>query len=329
MAERDLIQHLDEAITAMLAGRADVVPSSVRGAVRSPEVTDLLRVAAHVRDLPSEEFHDRLKNDLMDRIWKEKQMTPTTKTSWIPEGFHTVTPYLHPGNAGQLIDFLKQTFGAEELERHSEPGGRIVHASVRIGDSILEMGEPPEPQPTSLRAYVHDVDEVYRRALRAGATSLYEPVDQSYGDREAGVKDPAGNFWFLARALNAGNYKHPGLQDVGVYLFPRGAEAFVDFLVKAFAAEIIGVYKSPEGVVMHADLKIGDSRILMGEAHGQWQPMPAGLHYYVPDVDAAYARAVKAGGQSVRPPQDQPYGERGASVDDPQGNHWYIATRTA
>jgi len=314
MVERDPSLELDLAVEAMLHGGAPPAPARA-------EWSGLLRIAAELRDLPDPEFRNRLKEQIMTQT--------ELKVDWIPQGFHTVTPYLHPANAARLIDFLKATFGAEEMARYSDSSGGIMHAAVKIGDSIVEMGEPPEPQPTSLRAYVHDVDAIYRRALDAGAESLYAPVDQSYGDQEASVKDPTGNVWFISRALNIRDYKHPGLQDVGPYLFPRGAQAFIDFLVKAFGVEIVGVHKSPEGVVVHADLKMGDSRILLGEAHDQWQPMPAGFHYYVPDVDAAYRRAIEAGGKSVRPPQDQPYGERGGTVDDPQGNHWYIATRTA
>ena len=312
MAERDPFLELDLAVEAMLHGGP---------APAGSEWSGLLRIATRLRDLPDEEFRNRLKENIMTQT--------QTKVNWIPEGFHTVTPYLHPANAARLIDFLKATFGAEEMGRHPDPSGRIMHASVKIGDSFVEMGEPPEPQPTSLRAYVHDVDAAYRRALDAGAASLYEPVDQPSGVRESAVKDPAGNVWFISKTLNISGYKDPGLEDVGVYLFARGAEAFVDFLVKAFGAEIIGVHRAPERGIAHADLKIGDSRVMFGEAHGQWQPMPAVLHYYVPDVDAAYRRAIEAGGKAVRPPQDQPYGERGASVDDPVGNHWYIATRTA
>jgi len=318
MAERDLIRQLEEAITAMLAGGR---------APAGPEVTELLRIGACVRDLPDEAFRRNLKEKLMESAVKERQ---EKKGKWIPEGYHTVTPYLHPANAAGLIDFLKATFGAEELGRYADPGsGRIMHAALRIGDSMVEMGEPPEPQPTSLCAYLPDVDATYRKALEAGASSLYEPVDQSYGYREAGIKDPAGNVWFLAKVLKSETYKDPGVQDVGLYMFPRGASAYIDFLVKAFGAEIIGRHESPEGRVAHADLKIGDSRLFIGEAHDQWQPMPAGIHYYVPDVDSAYARAIEAGGKPMRPPTDQPYGERGASVADPQGNQWYIATLTS
>ena len=146
-----------------------------------------------------------------------------------------------------------------------------------------------------------DVDGAYRRALESGATSLYEPADRPYGDREAGVRDPAGNYWFLARHLS-GDYKDPGMQDVAPCLFPRGAPEFLDFLEKAFGAETIGRHQNPAGMVLHASVKIGDSILAMGEAHGQWQPMPGAIHLYLPDVDAAYRRAMEAGAVSISAP---------------------------
>ena len=119
----------------------------------------------------------------------------------IPEGFHTVTPYLMVQGASKLIDFLKQAFGAEEILRMARPDGAIMHAEVRIGDSRVMMGEPMggcQPMFGSLYLYVHDVDAVYKRALQAGATSTSEPADQFYGDRSAGIKDPVGNQWWIA-----------------------------------------------------------------------------------------------------------------------------------
>jgi PhnB protein len=76
----------------------------------------------------------------------------------------------------------------------------------------------------------------------------------------------------------------------------------------------------------HAKIRIGDSIIEMGEAHGQWQPMPTALYMYVPDVDAVYNRALEAGATSLSVPVDQPYGYRNAGVEDPFGNRWFIAT---
>ena len=81
------------------------------------------------------------------------------------------------------------------------PDGRIMHAQVTIGDSVVMMGEPSgefKPMPGSIYLYVNDTDAVYKRALEAGATSFMEPADQFYGDRNAGVKDPSGNIWFIA-----------------------------------------------------------------------------------------------------------------------------------
>lgn len=116
----------------------------------------------------------------------------------IPEGYHAATPYLIVQGVAKLIDFLEQAFEAEEIERSPGPDDTIMHASVRIGDSVIMMGEPPadhEPMPGSIYLYVNDTDAVYKRALQAGATSMMEPADQFYGDHNAGVKDASGNVW--------------------------------------------------------------------------------------------------------------------------------------
>ncbi len=119
----------------------------------------------------------------------------------IPENYHTVTPYLVVPGLARLIDFLEQAFGATEIGRFEGPEGRIMHAEVKIGDSIVMMGEPHgdiEARPAVLHLYVEDVDETYRHALKAGGTSLREPADQFYGDRSAGVLDPCRNQWWIS-----------------------------------------------------------------------------------------------------------------------------------
>ena len=119
----------------------------------------------------------------------------------IPEGYHTVTPYLVVDDVDRLIDFLKSAFDAVEKERVPGQDGRTGHAEVMIGDSYVMMGraqaESP-PLPCMLYLYVSDTDATYARALAAGATSVQEPADMFYGDRNAGVKDPTGNSWFIA-----------------------------------------------------------------------------------------------------------------------------------
>ncbi len=123
------------------------------------------------------------------------------KAKKVPRGFHTVTPYLVVENAAKLIEFLVYTFDAKEIERLRRPDGKIAHAEVKIGDSVIMMGEFRDgwsPMPGSIYIYVNDTDAVYKRALQASATSLLEPADQFYGDRNAGVRDPVGNIWWIA-----------------------------------------------------------------------------------------------------------------------------------
>jgi PhnB protein len=118
------------------------------------------------------------------------------------EGMGTVTPFVHPLSARKFIDFVKRAFGAEEMAVF-EDGGRVVHAAVRIGGAVMEMGEPNEPDALSNGFYLHvdDCDAVYQRAIEAGATSLWPPTDQTYGDRTAGVMDPFGYQWMPATRI--------------------------------------------------------------------------------------------------------------------------------
>ncbi len=119
----------------------------------------------------------------------------------IPDGYHTVTPYIVVSGVAKLIDFVKRAFGAEEKVCHTKPDGTIGHAEVKIGDSMMMMGEASgewKPMPSAIYLYVPNTDAVYKQALKAGATSIMEPADQFYGDRSAGVKDPCGNMWWIA-----------------------------------------------------------------------------------------------------------------------------------
>jgi len=119
----------------------------------------------------------------------------------IPEGYHTVTPYLVVEGAAKLIDFVKAALGAEERMRMAQPDGTIMHAEVAIGDSVImlaDAGGENQPMPAMIHLYVEDADAAYQRALQAGAISLREPADQFYGDRSAGVRDAFGNQWWLA-----------------------------------------------------------------------------------------------------------------------------------
>jgi len=119
----------------------------------------------------------------------------------IPDGYHTVTPYLLVRGVRELIEFTKKAFGASEVRRMGPPDGPVMHAEIKIGDSRIMMGEASgewQPMPASLYLYVEDCDSMYRSAIAAGGTSINEPRDEFYGDRMGGVKDPSGNTWWIA-----------------------------------------------------------------------------------------------------------------------------------
>lgn len=126
------------------------------------------------------------------------------KVNHIPEGCHSITPYLTVRDAARLVEFLKQAFDGIEPARISRPDGTVLHTQVRVGDSLLMIGEPQgqwQPRPSMLYLYVADVDATYRRAIAAGAKSVVEPANMFYGDRHACVKDVADNDWWIATRI--------------------------------------------------------------------------------------------------------------------------------
>lgn len=124
----------------------------------------------------------------------------TNKVKPVPEGYHSVTPYIIVPGVAKLIDFAKQVFGATEKERFSRPDGSVAHAEIKIGDSPVMLGEPHESvnaMPATLYVYVVDTDATFQSAMKVGARSLREPRDEIYGDRTAGVEDMFGNHWWI------------------------------------------------------------------------------------------------------------------------------------
>jgi PhnB protein len=131
---------------------------------------------------------------------ERKSQKKTTKA--IPKGFHTVTPYLVVNDARGLLEFIEKAFDGEVTSNMKGEDGRIMHATVQIGDSVIMVSDVMkgmnEPMPTMLYLYVDDVDAMYRQAINANATSIREPIDEFYGDRSAGVRDEWNNQWWLA-----------------------------------------------------------------------------------------------------------------------------------
>jgi PhnB protein len=136
-------------------------------------------------------------------------------TNGVPEGFHTVTPYMVIQNAADAITFYKKAFGATELFRWADADGKIRHAEIKIGDSPLMITDEPDnfpdmrsPQtiggsPVSIFLYVDDVDAWIKRAGDAGAKVIAEPKDENDGDRRGGVSDPFGYTWWIGTQREA------------------------------------------------------------------------------------------------------------------------------
>jgi len=314
MSELSPADRLAVALDSLIAGGPAPLSTD------DPELTELLRIAQDLRDLPHPAFRSRLGTDLSRRA----AMPTTSDTTTTVQ---SLTVYLAVRPADELIDFVKRAFGAEELMRTTGTGGGL-HAEVRIGDTKLMIGGGDAwsgtPTPTSLHLYVTDADATYRRAIEAGATSLRSPVDQPYGDREASIIDLAGNRWYIATHQGAAHVP-AGLGSVTPYLHPRGSDRLIDFLKRAFAAQEMQVERESDRTVKHAKIRIGASVVEMGEAHAEFGPMPTMFYLYVDDVDAAYHRALAAGGTSQETPALQPYGERRAAVRDAFDNQWYLA----
>lgn len=124
------------------------------------------------------------------------------------------------------------------------------------------------------------------------------------------------------------NFTPDGFHTVTPYLTVQGANQLLEFVKAAFDAEEILCMKQPDGMIRHAAVRIGNSMVELAEAKADWTPMPGAIHLYVSDTDAVYQKTLQAGATSLHAPTDMPYGERGAAVKDPVGNHWYIATHT-
>ncbi len=243
--------------------------------------------------------------------------------------FPNIAPYFLVNGAPRLIEFLVSAFEGTERIRVPRPDGAIMHAEVAIGNSVIELGDANEQYPQrfmTTHLYVPDADATYARALEAGATPIYAPTDDHpSGDRWGEAKDPFGNTWYIA-TRKSWTPGPEGVLTVQPYLHLRDAHNMIPFIESAFGAQATGVHKSLDGLVRHATIEIAGATFEIDEAQGEVQPTRSYLHVYVPDTDALYAQALRAGATAVTPPSNAPYGDRAAAVKDPFGNTWFLAT---
>jgi PhnB protein len=316
MTEGALSDRLEQTIDAILT-RGDAT-----AALADAELAPLARLAADLRHYPSPEFTARLRAQLERRT----TMSATLVSGNVREGFSTITPHVRVKGAG-LADFLTRAFGAEETYSARDSAG-FMHRQIRVGDSMVMIGEAPAgeaapPRPSAFHVYVPDVDAAFERAIAAGATPLGAPADRHYGERAGFVRDMFGNHWYIATALT-GPHVPEGLRTVTPFLPLRGAAAYIDYLKQTFGA-VEERREGVEGRIMYARVRIGDAALELGDVSEEFDPMPGAFYLYVDDADKWYERAIASGATSLWPPADQTYGERTAGVEDTMGNQWFFA----
>ena len=273
----------------------------------------------------------------------------------------TATPRIAFKNTARAIKFYEAAFGAKEVMRFAI-GDQIPHAEISIGDSVLLLADEwPEGgrfsaetlgnSPVAMTLSVPNVDAFVGHAVAAGATIVRPISDQFYGRREGTLQDPFGYLWTVStvveemsveemhRRMNIGPPESAkrtavdpvpkGYRTLTPYIVAQDAAVLIDFVKQAFGAE--ETFRSIGGAGgIHAEVRVGDSMLMMGGGGPglEWsgKPKQFGFHYYVPDCDTTYKRALEAGATSITEPVDQPYGERSSTVRDAAGNFWYIAT---
>jgi PhnB protein len=352
MSERSIIDQLDEAVAALAEGRQSDLSNL------GSELSALVGVAQDLIGLPRETFRTELQQQLIRR---DSMSSPAPQTETHP--VRSMSLYICVANANAAINFYQEAFGAKELWRLVEPGGKIGHAEIQIGNTTLMISDEypdyntlsPETiggSPVKIHLDVTDVDAFAEQAIKAGATLIRPIADQLYGDRSGQLADPFGYTWIVSTHIKdvpveemqeelnkwaqsekssseAGYVREPEMRRqnrhaVTPYLTVHQPAELIDFVTQAFGALEHFRATGPAGG-MHAEVSIGDSVVMIGGAE-HIEPMPTAIHLYVPDVDEAYERALEAGAKSLMPVVDQPYGERSGGVEDVHGNRWYIAT---
>jgi PhnB protein len=256
-----------------------------------------------------------------------------TTVSYIRKGFRTLTPYLIVNGAAREIDWMKAALGAAEIFRVAPGNGeKIMHAELRVAENVVELSDATAEFParaTMNMLYVADPDAAYARALAAGGTSMYPVTTKPWGDRDGVVVSPGGVTWCLT-SRGPGEHITPDTPSLVTGFTADNANAYVEFMKRAFGAVEIFAHRTPGGALVHGRVRIGDSVLGGGDMHagpsGGRSSMPFLMHMYVPDVDAIYAAALAAGATSVRGLEDAPYGDRTATIADPAGNLWSLAT---
>lgn len=361
MANQTQSEQLDKMIERLLSPAG--APLSPSDAARPFDMAfaPVIEVIRDLKNLPRADFGTYLKVDLERRasMATSAKAAPEVRTTVAPylsvrDAAAAIEFYKRAFGATEVTRLVQPDgrIGHAEIN--------IDGARIMLADEFPEIGfRSPETlggSPVNIHLDVPDVDAVARRALAAGAKVVRAIADQFYGDRSGQLRDPFGYTWTVsthketlttkemqrrmdemssqqssasgqAKEAPAVKFLREGFHNVTPYLIISGAAQWIDFVKQAFGAEEYFRAKRPgaEDVIMHAEVKIGDSMIELADANPQFPPMPCTLLLRVDDPDAVYNRALEAGATVMQPITDQPYGSRGGTVLDVAGNRLHIS----
>lgn len=357
MAKQSLGEQLNRVVDAVLAPPRRI-PSRMPASL-SP----LAQIVADLRGLPREDFRNRLKSDLQRRATMASKpvAAPEVRQSataylCVHDAVAAIDFYKRAFNATEVMRLV----GPGTKIGHAEI--RIGNSSIFLSDEFPEYGSlSPHSlggSSAKINLKVENVDALAPQAVDAGAKITRPVADQFYGERSGHFSDPFGYTWILsshiedvsetemqrrfeslAKEGEYGETEAPraevtgfirqGFSTVTPYVVSRDAAGLIEFVKSVFGAEETFRDVGSAGGI-HCEVRVGDSMMMLGGGgpglawKGESKPMA--FHVYVKNADAAYHRALEAGGVSILPPTDQPYGERSASVKDASGNFWYVAT---
>ena len=244
-----------------------------------------------------------------------------------------ICPVLRYENAPAAIDFLMTAFGFERGSDHRTPDGRVAHADLRFGASVVGVsskgvsaeGSPWAQVSQGLYIVVEDPDAVYARAQAAGADVASPIADQSYGSRDFTLRDPEGHLWgFGTYAMSRGD----GAPTIFPEVLYRDGAAAIEWLERTIGFRCSLKVAASDGSLRHAEMRLGDGVLFVGSApqSGDFVGVTHFANLKVDDPDAHCVRAQASGARIVMQPQDAPFGARFYAVRDPEGFLWWIST---
>jgi PhnB protein len=349
------IEQLNKAVDAMLSRADGKAPKVAAG------IEPLLRIAAGLRDVPRESFKDRLKSELEGR---KRMSTVAEPVAAVRMTASPRLAFRDPAKAIEFYQRAlgaKETFRFEVGGHIPHAEIMIGDSTIDVAGEWPEGGrfsaETLGHSPVSMSIQVGDVDAFTEHAVAAGMKLVRAAQTQFYGHRDALLQDPFGYSWAVVTVVEEMSVEemHRRMQGMtkgpeggkmpepkkGVSPIPSGYRMVTPYLVVPDVDAVINLVKNTFGGEeifravggaggYHCEVRVEDSMLMIGGGGTgvAWkgEPMLGAFHVYVRDCDAAYQRALEAGGKSLTAPADQEYGERTASVVDAAGNHWYIAT---